>query len=404
MGKLASASRRHGRLFRALAVALGLVLVIAILAGIKGAQIGSLMAMGKKMEKDGPPPEAVGSAVATTQSWERTLSAVGSVSGVRSVTVSNEVPGRVTRIRFESGEVVKEGQPLIELDSDIERAQMASAKARLDLAQTNASRSKILAEGNVIPKSQWDEVQAQRNTATTDYEAVRAQVDRKVVRAPFNGRLGIRAVNVGQYLAPGTTVTTLDAVGASFVDFTLPQEELGSVKVGMPIRITIAKRPGTPSASDSTIDGEITAIDPTVDPATRSLRLRSEIPPLKFKPPPGMFVSVEVLLPKTASVVVVPATALVHAPYGDSVFVIEPKPPGSPGMSTTPDGKTVKIARQQFVRTGITRGDFIAITKGVNAGQEVISAGAFKVRNKGPIVVDNRIKPKPELDPHPENR
>jgi membrane fusion protein (multidrug efflux system) len=412
MGKLASIRQRHGRLLRYLAVAAGVLLVIAILGGIKGAQIGSLMAMAKKAKADGPPPEAVGTATATSQIWERTLSAVGSVSGVRSVVVSNELPGKVSAIHFESGKVVKTGEALIELDAGVERAQLAAAKARLDLAETKARRFKILAERDAIPRSQWDEVQAEVQTATADYEGIKAQVGRKTVRAPFAGRLGIRAVNVGQYLAPGTPITTLDALDASFVDFTLPQEERGAIKVGLPIRVTVPSRSGggrgdaggRERGGESVVAGEITAIDPTVDPSTRSLQVRARLPPLKIKPSPGMFVSVEVLLPKTAAAVVVPATAIVHAPYGDSVFVVEDKPPGSPGMTTTPAGKTVKVARQQFVRTGVMRGDFIAVTKGVSAGQQVVTAGAFKLRNKSPVVVDNRVKPTPELEPQPEER
>jgi membrane fusion protein, multidrug efflux system len=406
MGKLTSAVHRHPRLAKSLAVVGGLLLVVVILAGVKGAQIGTLMAMGKQMEKAGPPPEAVGTAAAQSQTWERTLSAVGSISSLKSVAVSNEVPGIVSRIRFESGQMAKEGQVLVELDADVERAQLASAKARVDLAVTNEKRSKVLADGNAIARSQLDQVEAELETARTQFEAVKAQVDRKTVRAPFKGRLGIRAVNAGQYLSPGTTVTTLDSVGASYVDFTLPQEELPNVSVGMPVRVTIGDRKSGAGAGREVEDmsGKIAAIDPTIDPATRSLRFRATVPELKFDPPPGLFVNVQVVLPKKAAVVVVPATAIVHASYGDSVFVIEPKKPGSPGMDKTPDGKTVKIARQQFVRVGQARGDFVAVAKGLTAGQEVVTAGGFKLRNNVPVVVDNSIKPNPQLDPRPENR
>ena len=378
-------------------VAAGLLVVVAILVGIKGAQIGSLMAMGKQMEAGGPPPEAVGSAVAKAENWETTVAAVGSISSLRNVSVSNEVPGTVSKIRFESGQIAREGQVLVELDAGVERAQLASADARRELAGRTAQRSKILADGNVISRSQLDEVDAQLKTATTDTAALRAAVDRKVIRAPFRGRLGIRAVNVGQYLTPGTTVTTLDAMGGTFADFTLPQEELATVKVGMPVRVTIegAKKP---------LEGTISAVDPTIDPTTRNVKLRAAIPDLAENTRPGMFVNVQVITPEQKAVVSVPATAVVHASFGDSVFVIEDKKPGSPGMDTSPDGKPVKIARQQFVRVGVARGDFVAITKGITAGQQVVSAGAFKLRNNSPVVVDNTIQTKPQLDPKPENR
>ena len=394
---MATQATTQGRWKRYLLVAAGLLVVVGILVGIKGAQIGSLMAMGKQMMAGGPPPEAVGSAAAKAENWETTVAAVGSISSLRNVSVSNEVPGTVSKIRFESGQIAREGQVLVELDAGVERAQLASADARRELAGRTAQRSKILADGNVISRSQLDEVDAQLKTATTDTAALRAAVDRKVIRAPFRGRLGIRAVNVGQYLTPGTTVTTLDAMGGTFADFTLPQEELATVKVGMPVRVTIegTKKP---------LEGTISAVDPTIDPTTRNVKLRAAIPDLAETTRPGMFVNVQVITPEQKAVVSVPATAVVHASFGDSVFVIEDKKPGSPGMDTSPDGKPVKIARQQFVRVGVARGDFVAITKGVTAGQQVVSAGAFKLRNNSPVVVDNTIQAKPQLDPKPENR
>jgi len=387
----------HRRLKIYLLVAAGLLAVVVLLGGIKGAQIGKLIGMGKKFQAMGPPPEAVGSAAAQAGTWETTVSAVGSISSLRNVAVSNEVPGTVSKIRFESGQIAREGQVLVELDAEVERAQMASVDARRDLASRNTARSRQLAAGNVISKAQLDDAEAQLKTSTTDAAALRAQVERKIIRAPFRGRLGIRAVNVGQYLTPGTTVTTLDAMGGTFVDFTLPQEELAIVAVGLPVRVTME---GTKEA----MTGTITAIDPTVDAATRNVKLRAAIPELPGTPRPGSFVTVEVIKPTQAQVVAVPATAIVHASYGDSVFVIEDKKPGSPGMDKTPDGKTIKIARQQFVRTGATRGDFIAITKGITAGQQVVSAGAFKLRNNAPIVVDNTVQAKPQLAPTPPNR
>jgi membrane fusion protein (multidrug efflux system) len=387
----------RGRLKRYLLVVAGLLVVVGVLVGIKAAQIGKLMAMGKAMEKSGPPPEAVGSAVSQAATWETTVSAVGSISSQRNVAVSNEVAGTVTRIRFESGQIAREGQVLVELDADVERAQLASADARRDLASKTAQRSKMLADGNVISRAQLDEVEAQLRTASTDSAALKAQVERKVVRAPFRGRLGIRAVNVGQYLTPGTTVTTLDAMGGTFVDFTLPQEELATIAVGLPVRVTM-------EGTKDELQGTISAVDPTIDLTTRNLKVRAAIPEPANKPRPGTFVNVEVIKPTQAKVVSVPATAIVHASYGDSVFVIEPKKPGSPGMDKTPDGKTVMIARQQFVRVGHARGDFVAITKGVNAGQQVVSAGAFKLRNNSPVVVDNTVQAKPQLAPQPENR
>jgi membrane fusion protein (multidrug efflux system) len=396
MGKIAAAFRRHGRLFRYLGVAVGLLLVVGLLVGVKGAQIGSMISTGKQMEQLGQPPEAVGSAVAQTATWETTLSAVGSISSLRSLSVSTEIPGIVSRIRFKSGSVVRRGQILVELDADVERAQLTTARAQRDLAATTARRSRNLATGNAIPRAQLDDAELQLKSAQSAVATAAAQIERKTVRAPFDGRLGIRAVNEGQYLTPGTTITTLDAIGATFVDFSLPQEELALLRVGLPVRVSME---GAENA-----DGIISAIEPNVDPATRNVRIRATLPDQPSKPRPGMFVTVEVIQPKRAEVVTVPATAIIHASYGDSVFVIEPKKPGTPGMAKTPDGKPVKVARQQFVRLGRERGDFVAVAKGIQAGQLVVSAGAFKLRNGFPVVVDNTVKTTPELDPRPENR
>ena len=391
---------KRGRLKTYLLVVTGLLVVVGLLVGVKGAQIGKLMAMGKQMQAAGPPPEAVGSAVAQAERWETTISAVGSISGLSSVNVSNEVPGTVSKIRFESGQIAREGQVLIELDADVERAQLTSAETRRDLAEQNARRSGKLAAGSAISPAQLEEAQAQLKSSAADAAALRAQVGRKVVRAPFRGRLGIRAVNVGQYLTPGTIVTTLDSMGGTFVDFSLPQEQLATVSVGQPVRVTMegTKQPNQP------LKGTISAIEPTIDPATRNVKIRAALPEPPDKPRPGMFVKVEVIQPTEQAVVAVPATAIVHASYGDSVFVIEDKKPGAPGAAQTPDGRPVKTARQQFVRTGAARGDFVAITKGVTAGQVVVSAGAFKLRNNSSVLVDNSVQAKPQLAPTPENR
>ena len=378
----------------------GIVAVVAALAGIKAKQIGSLIAFGKQMEQSGPPPEAVATATLERDTWEGTLSAVGSVTSAKGVTLSNEAPGVVTRILFESGMVVRQGQPLVELDTSVERAQLASAVARRDLAKTNADRTRVLVDKGALSAAQVDNDDAQLKTSTTDVQALEAQIAKKTVRAPFAGRLGIRNVNLGQYLNPGTPVTVLEAIDSVYADFTLPQQRLSDLKVGMPVRVTL----GAGVDGGAPVDGAIAAIDPTVDASTRTVKVRASLPNKDESLRPGMFVNVSVVLPKPESTVVVPATAIVHASYGDSVFVVEDKKADSPGMSQTPDGKPVKIARQQFVRLGEARGDFVAVKDGVAAGQTVVTAGAFKLRNNAPIYVDNSIKIEAQLMPRPENR
>lgn len=389
---------------RYLVVAIGLVLLIGALVAIKGQQFGKLMAMGKEYEKNGPPPEAVGTDIAQNQDWEGTLTAVGSVASVKGVQVSNDAPGVVTAIHFESGQMVKEGQALVELDTSVERTQLASAKARLDLAQINVQRSRALVQSKAIAQATLDNDEAQLKAATTDIDQINAQIARKTVRAPFSGKLGIRNVNLGQYLNPGTPITVLEGVEAVYVDFALPQQKLANVKVGMPVRIELeAKDTDEDAGAAAPMSGQITAIDPTVDATTRMMKLRAQIPNGGDGLRPGMFVTTTILLPDHGMEVTVPQTAVIHAPYGDSVFIVEDKKPGSPGADTSPSGQQIKIARQQFVRPGEARGDFIAIKDGVQAGQEVVTAGAFKLKNGSPIVIDNKVKANASLNPHPEN-
>jgi membrane fusion protein (multidrug efflux system) len=226
-------------------------------------------------------------------------------------------------------------------------------------------------------------------------EGIQAQIARKVVRAPFAGKLGIREVNLGQYLSPGTTLTTLEALDKVYVDFSLPQQALASVQVGSPVRITLEG--GEPLDGNATV----AAVDPSVDRTTRTIQVRAAVSNEAQKLRPGMFARVELVLEDKGNVVALPITSVVHAPYGDSVFVVEP-------LKAAPkegDGEAgVRQVRQQFVRLGEERGDFVAVVDGVKAGEEVVVAGAFKLRNGAKIKVDNTLKPKPELAPTPENR
>jgi membrane fusion protein, multidrug efflux system len=373
----------------------GLVLLVAALAGIKYSQISQLIAFGTAAAAAGPPPEAVSTATAQQLAWEGTLGAVGSVVAERGVAVSNDAPGLVTRIRFESGDTVRPGQVLLELDTGVERAQLASAEARRELARQTAQRTRTLFQSNTVTTAKLEADDAQLKAAETDVEAIRAQIDRKTVRAPFAGRLGIRQVNLGQYLSPGTPITTLESLDSVFVDFTLPQQALSAVKPGLAVRLKASGE--TPLETK----GTVAAVDPAINATTRSIDVRASVPNPEQKLRPGMFVDVSVVLPERGSIVAIPQTAVVHASYGDSVFVAEPLKEGEKG--TTP-GANVKSARQQFVKLGEARGDFIAVLDGVKVGQEVVTAGAFKLRNGAKIAIDNRVQSKPEVAPKVPNR
>jgi membrane fusion protein (multidrug efflux system) len=375
--------------------------VIGGLAALKTAQISTLIKSGEEGAKMGPPPESVGTTKTSKANWEETIDAVGSVASAKGVTISTEVPGAVKRIAFESGDTVKAGEVLVELESSIEQAQLASAVAELDLAKMTAGRSKALSERGSLARAAFDQDQAVLDAAVARVAGLRAQVGKKVIRAPFSGRLGIREVNIGQYLSPGTPIATLESVEESFVDFSVPQQRLADVKEGGGVRIMIGSND---DAKRATIEGTITAIDPSISISTRSVQVRARVPDEQALLRPGMFVDVAVVLPTGTAVVTAPSTAIVHAPYGDSVFIVEDKKKDSPGMAKTPDGKPVKVARQQFVRTGRQRGDFVAILEGVKEGQELVTAGAFKLRNGAPIVITDQAVTDPKLDPRPENR
>ena len=389
---------------RAVRIIATIVAVLVILGGlgvVKFAQIKSLMAFGAKAQADGPPPEAVGARPAELSSWEGTIAAIGSVASSKGVAITTEAPGTVTKIHFESGRVVKAGDILVELDTSVERAQLASALARRDLAKSNFGRTSGLAERGAVSVAQRDNEEGQLKASAADVAALQAVISRKTVRAPFAGKLGIRSVNLGQYLNPGTPITSLESIDSVYVDFTLPQQRLTEVKVGMPVRLTVG---GEGEAKPEAIQGQIAAIEPSIDAATRSVKLRASASSQTEKLRPGMFVDVEVVLPEQKEHVSVPVTSLVRAPYGDSVFIVEDKKPEDPGIRQTPDGKPVKTARQQFVRAGAQKGDFVAILEGVTAGQVVVTNGAFKLRNGAPVFITDVALPDPKLDPRLKNR
>ncbi len=374
---------------------LGLLVGVGALAGTKAAQISTLVAFGKQAQEMGPPPESVGVATAESQRWERSLTAVGSVATSRGVEVKSEVQGVVRRIGFESGQRVKADAVLVELDADVERAQLDAALANREQSRVAAARTKRLHEVGGSTSAELDVAEAAADVSGAEVKALRAQIAKKTIRAPFAGRLGIRTVNVGQLVSPGDTITVLEATHEVFVDFTVPQEQLKDVAAGMPVRIGI---------EGEEVTGSLTAIEPLVDPSTRATRLRSLVVNPDERLLPGMFVDVAVILPEEEEIVVVPATAVVHASYGDSVFVAAEKPKDEPGMRQTEDGQPVLIAQQRFVRTGARRGDFITVLEGVAPGEPVVSSGAFKLKHGMPIVISGRGVTKPELEPELQNR
>ncbi|EIQ01878.1 RND family efflux transporter, MFP subunit [Opitutaceae bacterium TAV1] len=362
-----------------------LLALLGVIAGIKARQIGTLIAASAKMT---PPPETVTTAGVLEEYWEPTLEAVGSVAADQGVVLSSEVSGTITKIAFESGASVKAGDLLAELDISVEKAQLAAAEARAKLAEISLQRAKDLREKNTNSQADLDAADAESKEAAAQVANIRATIGKKTIRAPFGGRLGIRLVNLGQFINAGTPVVSLQSLQPVHVDFSLPQQQLGQLAVGLTARVKSDAWP------QQVFEGKITAINPDIDLATRSVRVQLTIANEKELLRPGMFGNVTVVLPDKSKLTTIPATAVLFAPYGDTVFVVEKK-------AGENSGEEQLVVRQQFVRLGVRRGDFVAVSEGLEPGQTVVATGAFKLRNGVAITVNNDLAPKAELNPQP---
>jgi membrane fusion protein (multidrug efflux system) len=306
---------------------------------------------------------------------------------VHGVTIGAEVGGRVSEIAFESGSSVKRGAVLVRLDTSAEEAQLEAALADAKLARATLQRAKVLRQGNANAPADLDVAEARAEQAEASVANLRATIAKKTVRAPFDGRISIRQVELGQILAPGTPVASLQSVDPIYADFWVPQQAIADLRSGHRARLR------TDAYRGAEWSGDVTTVNPEVDPATRNVRVRATFPNHDGRLRPGMFANVEVLSPQERSVLVVPATAILFAPYGDSVFTLEEK--------KDPAGKTSTVAHQKFVRVGERRGDFVAVTDGLAAGERVVSSGAFKLRNGAAVAIDDAAAPKPQLAPKP---
>lgn len=357
------------------------VLVVAVLGGIKAMQIGAMIDAGKTFV---PPPEPVTTATVTADEWAAALSAVGTVVAVNSVVVASEVPGLVRELRFDSGEVVQKGAVLVRLDTSIEEAQLTAAEADLRLAKSSAERARTLRQGEALTVAELEAAEARAQQSEAQLATVRATLAKKTVRAPFAGRLGIRKIDVGQILAPGTPIVSLHSVDPVYVEVALPQKALGRVAEGQLARL------GSDAFPDRSWQGKVVLINGEVEAASRNVLVRARVDNKDGGLRPGMFVNVSLGLAETAPVVVAPGTAILYAPYGDSVFVVEKKGEGL-------------VVKQVFVRLGERRGDVVSVVDGLSAGQVVVTTGAFKLRNGAAVVVDNKLAPTSVTAPKPKD-
>ena len=336
-----------------------------------------------------PPPEAVTTIVARQKQWPATLGAIGTAAAVRGVTVSADLPGIVDKITFDSGKTVKEGEVLVQLDTRQEQAQLAAAEAQRDLAHVNFDRMQELVKAGVVSRMQYDQSTAEHRQMDAQVGEIRATIGRKTIRAPFSGVLGIRQVNLGQYLAGGAPIVPLQSLNPIYVNFDVPQQALAQVRIGQNVRITTGDLAGT----DFT--GRVTAIDSIVDESTRNVQVQATLANPQGKLRPGMFVQVEMMLGGSRPVVALPASAISYAPYGDSVYVLSDL--------KGPNGQSYRGVRQQFVKLGGARGDQVAVLSGINPGDEVVTSGVFKLRNGAAVLVNNTVRPENDPAPKPED-
>ncbi len=377
-----AAARTRRRIW--IAAAAGLLLVVAVLAGVKVAQITKMMGAGKSFHI---PPEAVASAKVQASEWRQVQPAIGTLVAVHGATLGVELNGTVREIAFDSGASVKRGALLVRLDTSTEEAQLAGAEAEAQLARIARDRARSLRQAEANSQADLDAAEARAKQAEAAVAGLRAAIAKKTIRAPFDGRLAIRQVEVGQSVQPGTPIATIQSVDPIYADFWLPQQALTALRNGQKIRMR------TDTFPEATWDGEISTVNTEVDAATRNVRVRAVFKNADGHLRPGMFVNLEVLSTKERAVLLVPATAVLFAPFGDSVYAIE--------EGKDPSGSATTVARQKFVRLGERRGDFVEVLSGLSAGEVVVSGGAFKLRNGAAVVVRNEVAPKAELDPKP---
>jgi membrane fusion protein, multidrug efflux system len=366
-----------------------LAVLTALLAGlgfVKFRQIQAAVAQNSNFQ---PPPTAVTTIVAQRESWPSTLELIGTAQAIEGVTVSADLPGTVDKINFESGKSVRAGDVLVELDTRQERAQLAAAVAQRDLARTNFGRTQELVKQGVMAQTEYDNVSAQQKATEAQVGEIRATIERKTIRAPFSGILGIRQINLGQYLAAGQAIVPLQSVNPIYVNFGVPQQEAPRVTVGRTLRVTSDDVPGVQ------FGGRVTAVDSVVDQTTRNIQVQATLSNRGGKLRPGMFVQVVVGLGGSRDVFPLPASAINYAPYGDSVFVVTDL--------QDPKGKTYRGVRQQFVKVEGSRGDQVAVISGLNPGDEIVSSGVFKLRNGAAVLVNNKVQPSNNPKPKPED-
>jgi membrane fusion protein (multidrug efflux system) len=359
---------------------------VALIGTVKFKQVQTAIAQASSFV---PPPEAVTTTVSHREQWATSLEAIGSVAAVHGVTVSADLPGIVERIAFDSGRAVRAGEILVQLDTSQEQAQLVAAESQRELNRLNFERARGLADQGIISPADFDRSAAELKQAEAKVGEIRATIERKRIRAPFPGILGIRQVNLGQYLSGGDAVVPLQSLRPIYVNFSVPQQEVGRLRVGGEVSVTAEGLTGPAFA------GRITAFDSIVNEATRNVQVQATFPNADERLRPGMFVQTRIDLGASTTVVALPASAINYAPYGDSVYVV--------ADVEGPNGQKYRGVRQQFVKLGGSRGDQVAVVSGVKPGEEVVTSGVFKLRPGAAVRVNNDVQPGNNPAPKPED-
>jgi membrane fusion protein (multidrug efflux system) len=370
---------------------LGIIIVLPIAAGIAAIKVQQFRTMGAVLARQVMPPQPVTVAEAREQQWQPRVSSVGSVTAVEGTIVCTEAEGVAREIKFKPGALVGAGDELVRLDVEVEEAQLRAAEAAAGWARVSFKRAKELVAARSISQAEFDSADSTLKQANAQVDNLRAVIAKKTVRAPFAGKLGIRRISVGQFLEKGSPVVSLQSLDPVYVEFSLPQQRLGELAEGLKVAVASDAYPGHP------FEGTVTAVNPDIDPATRNVRVQATLANADHRLRPGMFVSVDIILARSEKVLFIPAAAVLHAPFGDSVFVVEEGPAGA-------DGVKPLVAQQRFVRLGARQGDFVVATAGVKAGERVVSTGAFKLRPGMPVMIDNTLAPQFAFAPKPNNK
>jgi membrane fusion protein, multidrug efflux system len=358
------------------------IIALGILAAIFGYKYHQVRQAKAAQAARKPAPAAVTTAKTVREAWARTLGSVGTLQSYQGIVMRSEIEGRIIRVAFESGSRVKAGDVLVEMDTASEDAQLRSFEATTRLTELNLQRARELRQTNANTQADLDASEASYLQARANVEATKATLAKKRIVAPFDGRIGIRQVNIGQFLNKGDALATLEAVDPIYADFALPQQNIADLAPGLPVKVTVDAFPGRE------FEGKIEAIDPRITDTTRNIRLRATLENKDETLHPGMFARVEVILPEQNPVVVLPATAVVYSPYGDYVFAVTQK-----------DGATV--AAQRWVKVGPKRGDLISILEGLQENEEIVTIGQSKLRPGSPLKVNNTIVPDSSPTPKP---